>query len=595
MKSFLKTLFTVILANVLVVALALVVIIGSVTGLVKKPVEVKKGSVLVQVIDGEMPESELSGGFSFPGGGVLSHAAVMENLEKARFDKRIKAVVLKIGSPAIGLAKADELRERIRLVRAAGKPVWGYAEFLGRGTLYLGSACDSLFLMKYGYAALHGLAGERQFFAGTLEKLGIRQNIHRIEGYKSAAEMLQRKEMSPTARANANWMLDVFYPTYLQTVEEGRHLPAGTIEGQVFAAGAISPERLQELKVVDRLVYWDEVERGLLKVQGVKEAKNKDKKAPPRPREINGQDYARVTRAEAGIKGKKTIAIVHATGMIQGEESGMSFPFGATMGAATIEEAFRAAAADKDVAAIIYRVDSGGGDALISWRIQRAALEAGQRKPMVVSMGDVAASGGYLICYPSGPMLAGKMSVVGSIGSISGKMNMRGLYDKIGMTKDFVTRGPFPTIDSDYFDYTPPEWAAFTAEHWKGYEDWVADIARARGKTPAEIDSLGRGRVWTGEQALERGLIDRIGGFDDAVALAREKGGIPAGQEVKFVHYPRKKTPLESLKSGGIAAFIRAVVQEVTGQAVREVRAQVDGPWRRTQTWAWDPNTYRPW
>lgn len=595
MKSFFKTLFAVIVANILIVGFTLVVVIGTVAGLAKKPVEVKKGSVLVQVIDGEMPESEPAGGLPFPGGGVLSHVAVMENLEKARSDKRIKAVVLKIGSPMIGLAKMDELRERIRLLRAAGKPVWGYTEYLGRGTLYLGASCDSLFLMKYGYATLHGLANERGYFAGTLEKLGIRQNMHRIEGYKSAAEMVQRKDMSPTARANANWMLDVFYPAYLQTVEEGRRLAPGTMESQVFATGVNGAERLRDLKVVDRLVYWDEVAQGLLKVPGVKAAKNKDKKAPSRPREISGQDYAKVTRVEAGIKGKKTIAVVHANGLIQGEESGMSFPFGATMGAATMEEAFRAAAANKDVVAIVYRVDSGGGDALTSWRIQRAALEAGQRKPIVISMGDVAASGGYLICYPCGPMLAGKMSVVGSIGSISGKMNMRGLYDKIGMTKDFVTRGPFPTIDSDYFDYTPPEWAAFTADHWKGYQDWVADIARIRGKTPAEIDSIGRGRVWTGEQALERGLIDRIGGFDDAVALAREKGGIPAGQEVKFVHYPRKKSPIEALKSGGIAAFTRAVVQDLTGQAVREVREQVDGPWRGERTWAWDPNTYRPW
>jgi protease IV len=595
MKSFFRTLFAVIVANVLLGALAILVIIGSVVGQVKRPVEVKEGSVLVQALDGDMPESEPSGGFSLPGGGVQSHAAVMENLEKARYDKRIKAVALKIGSPAIGLAKADELRERVRLLRAAGKPVWGYAEFLGRGTLYLGSACDSLFLMKNGYVTLHGLSGERSFFAGTLEKLGIRQNIHRIEGYKAAADLIQRKDMSPGARANANWMLDAVYPAYLQTVEEGRRLAPGTLEGKVFAAGANSPQHLQDLKVVDRLVYWDEVEQGLLKVNGVKAADRKDKKGPLRPREIDGKDYASVTRIQAGIKAKKTIAVVHATGMIQGEESGFSFPFGRTMGAATMEEAFRAAADNKNVAAIIYRVDSGGGESATSWRIQRAALEAGKRKPMIISMGDVAGSGGYLICYPCGTMLAGKMSVVGSIGSISGKFNMRGLYDKIGMTKDFVTRGPFPTIDSDYSDYTPQEWTAFTANHWADYQVWVDDIARARGKTPAEIDSIGRGRVFTGEQALERGLIDRIGGFDEAVALAKERAGIAAGQDVRIVHYPRKKSPLEALKSGGVGAFTRALGQELTGQAVREVKDQVDGPWLREQTWVWDPNTYRPW
>jgi hypothetical protein len=195
------------------------------------------------------------------------------------------------------------------------------------------------------------------------------------------------------------------------------------------------------------------------------------------------------------------------------------------------------------------------------------------------------------------------LAVVVIIGSVAGQMKKpvdikKGsvLVQVIdGEMPEFATREPFPTIDSDYFDYTPPEWAAFTADHWKGYQDWVADIARVRGKTPAEIDSIGRGRVWTGEQALERGLIDRIGGFDDAVALAREKGGIPVGQEVKFVHYPRKKNPLEALKGGGMAALTRTLVQELTGQAVREVKEQIDGPWRREQTWAWGPNTYRPW
>jgi protease-4 len=265
------------------------------------------------------------------------------------------------------------------------------------------------------------------------------------------------------------------------------------------------------------------------------------------------------------------------------------------MGAATMEEAFRAAADNKDVAAILYRVDSGGGETATSWRIQRAALEAAKRKPMVISMGDVAGSGGYLICYPCGTMLAGKLSVVGSIGSISGKVNMRGFYDKIGVTKDFVSRGPFSTIDSDYFDYTPPEWEAFTREHWADYQVWVDDIARARGKTPAEIDSVGRGRVWTGEQALQRGLIDGVGGFDDAVALLKERAGIPAGQEVKFVHYPRKPGPFEALLSGDLAGVTQMLVRELGGGVVREVRDQFNSSWRDEKSWAWDPNTYRPW
>jgi protease-4 len=296
---------------------------------------------------------------------------------------------------------------------------------------------------------------------------------------------------------------------------------------------------------------------------------------------ISGRDYAKVARSEAGLKGKKTIAVVHASGMIQGEESGFAIPFGQSMGSATMEEAFRSAATNKDVAGILFRVDSGGGESHTSWRIQRAALRARELKPMVVSMGDVAGSGGYLICYPCEPILAGKLSVVGSIGSISGKFNLKGLYDKLGITKDFVTRGPFATMNSDYSDYTPEEWAAFTREHWADYEFWVEDIAHARGKTPAEIDSIGRGRVWTGEQALERGLIDKIGGYDEALALLKEKIGVPSSEEVKIVHYPKKKGTLDALRSGGLAAAIVTAVDQVVA------------PMRQPAVWAVDWNEYR--
>jgi protease-4 len=580
MKSFLKTFVAVLLANMLLVVL----LIGIVAGRMKKPVEVPDGSVLWQTIEGEIPEYEPIGGLPGTGGDVQSHAAIMENLEKARSDRRIRAVLLRVGNPGLNLAMMDELRERIGKLRGAGKPVYAYTDMLQRRGLYLASACDSLFLLPNGYVSLHGHASERMFLAGTLEKLGIKENLHRIEGYKAFAEIFQRTDISPRARANAEWILDVLYPAYLQTVEEGRRLAAGTLESTVFAAGAMGPSRAKELGLVDRLAYRDEIEAALLRIPGVKadgKAKKLDPKAPPLPRLIGGREYARVERAQAGIKGKKTIAVVHAAGNIQGEESGFSFPFGHTMGSATMEDAFRQAAANKDVAGILYRVDSGGGESHTSWRIQRAALRARERKPMVVSMGDLAGSGGYLICYPCEPILAGRLSVVGSIGSISGKFDLRGLYDKLGVTKDFITRGPFAKIESEYTSYSPEEWAAFTREHWEEYNVWVSDIARVRGRTFAEIDSAGRGRVWTGEQALERGLIDRIGGHDAALALLKEKAGIPASEEVKLVHYPKKKGTLESLRHGGWAAAIVALADDLTRSL------------RQPATWAVDWNDYR--
>jgi protease-4 len=576
MKSFLRTLLAVLIGQVI---LALIVA-GVIVGKMKEKPEVKGGSVLVQDLGGEIPDVEPVGGLPFAGGGP-THTAILENLEKARHDDRIHAVVLRIGQPGIGMAKANELRERIAQLRAAGKPVWTYTEGLGARSLYLGGACDSLFMMRNGYVSLHGMGGGMPFVAGTLEKLGIRQNFHRIEHYKTAAEMVQRTELSPESRANREWMMDGIYPEYVGTVERERRLAPGTLENVVFAAGALVPAQAKELGLVDRLVYWDEVEISLLKVPGIKAEKKAPEGGHAVPRTVGGGDYAQISRKDAGIRGKKKIAVVHATGLITGEESGVNFPLGATMGAATMDRAFRAAAAEKDVAAIIFRIDSGGGESTTSWRIQRSALQAMARKPMVVSMGDVAGSGGYLIGYPCGTLIANPLSTVGSIGSISGKFNMHGLYDKLGITWDFVTRGPNALMDSDYADYTPEQWAAFTASHWRDYQEWVDDIARVRGKTPAEIDSLGRGRVWTGQQALERGLVDRVGTFDDAVALAKEKAGIPKDQEVEFVHYPKKQGFLEALQSGGLALALLTLTDRIVA------------PFRHEGTWAVDWNTYR--
>lgn len=576
MKSFLRTLLAVLVGQLILV----LIVAGVIVGKTKEKPQVKDGSALVQDLNGGIPDAEPAGGLPFAGGGP-THMAILENLEKARHDARIRAVVLRVGQPGIGMAKTNELRERIAQLRAAGKPVWAYTEGLGARSLSLGGACDSLFLMRNGYVSLRGMGGGMPFVAGALEKLGIRQNLHRIEHYKTAAEMAQRKDLSPESRANLEWMLDAIYPEYVGTVERERRLSPGALEHAVFAAGALTPGQAKDLGLVDRLVYWDEIEASLMKVPGMKAEKKAAAGAPAVPRTISGGDYAQIARKDAGIHAKKKIAVVHATGLIGGEESGVNFPLGATMGAATMDRAFRAAAEDKAIAAIVFRVDSGGGESSTSWRIQRSALQAMARKPMVVSMGDVAGSGGYLICYPCGTLIANPLSVVGSIGSISGKFNLRGFYDKLGITWDFVTRGPNALMESDYADYTPEQWAAFKASHWRDYYEWVDDIARARGRTPAEIDSLGRGREWTGQQALERGLIDRVGTFDDAVALAKEKAGIPKDQEVEFVHYPKKPGFLEALQSGGFAAAMFTLTDAIVA------------PFRHEGTWAVDWNAYR--
>ncbi len=576
MKSFLRTLIAVLLADLLIVLILVVVVATK----AKETPKIESGSVLIQSIDGSLPEYTEPGGLPGFGSTTMTHTMLLENLEKARRDKRIRAVVLKLGSPSIGYGKMEEMRDRIDDLRRAGKPVIGYTEFLTNRAIYLGSSCDSLYLMRNGYVSLSGFATERSFIKGTLEKLGIKDNIHRIEKYKSAAEILQRKDLSPESRANVEWIIDTYYPNFLRTVEEGRGLGPGTLESQVLSRPAMVPREALEAGLVDRLLYWDELESTLLRLPGVKAARKTPKGLDPRPRMVTGQSYAKVERDEVGIRPKKTIAIVHAQGTIAGERSGVVFPVGTTMGAATMEEAFREALSNKKVEAIVFRVDSGGGESSTSWRIGRAAERASRVKPVVVSMVDLAASGAYTISYPCSTLVAGRLSVVGSIGSISGKFNMRGFYDKLGMTKDFVTRGPHALMESDYFDYSPEEYAEFARRHWEDYYEWVDDIAAKRGFTRAQIDSVGRGRVWTGEQAILHGLIDTLGGFDTAVEIAKKKAGIPASEEVAFVHYPKAPGPLEALRQGGFSFAILRILDSATAL------------FRREATWAIDWESY---
>jgi hypothetical protein len=248
--------------------------------------------------------------------------------------------------------------------------------------------------------------------------------------------MIQRSDISADARRNMDWIYDSFYPNLTTTIERDRRLDPGFYEGTVLAQGEISPREMRAFRLVDRLAYWDQVETSLLRVSGVKELKKPSKEAGPRPRTIDGAAYAKIAREKAGIKAKKKIAVVHAIGLIGGERSGTTIPFGATMGAGTMEEAFRQAAVDEDIEAIIFRIDSGGGG-LDFWR-SAAPRSARDKPPLVVSMSDR-----RLRAYLTLSQLdRGRQTERRRIDRIDlGRFNMKGLYDKIGVTKDFVTCG----------------------------------------------------------------------------------------------------------------------------------------------------------
>jgi len=538
MKNFLKTFFALLLANVVLAALLFVFVIafGASMKAGKKPT-VENGSYLVVDIYGEVLAYNPPEDFpqSVLGGKPETIHRILSNLEKARADDRIEGVLIKISANnGLGAAMTEEIRGEIQKIRAAGKPVYAYSDNLNRRSLALASACDSIFMPPPAGLTYTGYAAVVPYVSGTLEKLGIKAHIHRIKDYKSAAEMVTRKDMSPEAREMRQWVMDDLWEIEMDAVSRERGLPEEKLleymEYAIFLA-----EEAAEAGLIDEVLYWDEL-TDRLKGEDDDELKT-----------VSQSDYAKVTRESVGLKGKDRIAVVHAHGSIGGRKSRVDPAFGMMMGHETVAADLRKAGEDDKVKAVVFRIDSGGGEGLTSDLICHEVEELAKKKPVIVSMLDVAASGGYMIAYKATSMVADQMTITGSIGSISGKFNTTGLYKKLGITHDWITKGPNGLMWSEYTDFSREQRKRFEDNHWDSFNWWLEQVAERRGMTFEEAEKLAHGRVFTGRQAKENGLIDEVGGLDRAIELAKEEAGIDTSQEVTLVHYPKKKGMLASV------------------------------------------------
>ena len=547
MKAFLRSFFASLLALVVVIFIIFGVV-GSKSA--KKPI-IKDHSYLVVDIYGEIPAYDAPGGImgEVLGGDSETLHRILSNLEKAAADKRIEGVIVKVSSSnTLGTAMAEEIRGALKKVRESGKPVYAFGDTFDRKTVYLASACDSIFMPPAGYMVFTGMGGSANFIKKTLDKLGIKPNLHQIREYKSAAEMMTRTESSPEAREMRQWMADEMWDMQIGAISEDRKLSEDKIV-ELMRHALFTPKEAAEAGLIDRVLYWDELENRL---KG-----DKDEKL----RTVTQSNYAKIDRAKVGLKGKKKIAVVHAHGMIGGRQSRVDPLLGMMMGHETVSADLRRARMDKDIAAVVFRVDSRGGEGLASDLISREVQATAAVKPVVVSMIDVAASGGYMISYRASKIVADPMTITGSIGSINAKLNMAGLYDKLGITWDDFEKGPNGLLYSDHQDFTEEQRARFEDNHWDGFNEWFYDVAKHRGIPADQLEKLAMGRVWTGRQAKENKLIDEVGGLDKAIAVAKELAGIPADQQVTLLHYPKKKGLLETIMSeGGPTTAVRWAV-----------------------------------
>ncbi len=559
MKTFLNS-----LAGSLAAILIIVVIVGSSTAWVtsKKP-KIRNGSYLVIELYDDLPEYDPPGGImsKIAGGDGVTLQRVLDNLRKAQVDDRIEGVVLKVSMGSrMGGGSVQEIREAIKRLQKVGKKVYGYAESFEEKEYYLLAACDEILVPETAYISITGFARNTIHVKKALEKLGIKPNIHKIKDFKSAAELVIREDMSEPARENYEWMLAEFWDFVTRDLVEDRGFSEERIV-QLMEHAMFTAEQAKDEGLIDRIMYWDQVEEMLKR-------ENDDEL-----RTVSQSRYAQVPPAKVGLKGRRKIAVVHAQGIIAGRKSGVNPLLGLTMGHETIVTELRRARKDDDIAAVIFRVNSQGGDALGSDLIGHEVEMTAVVKPVVVSMVDVAASGGYHISYRASKIVADPMTVTGSIGSISGKFNVSEMWEKLGVTQDDVARGPNALMDSPWRDYTPEERQRFEDDHWEGFNHWLRDVAEHRGKSFDEAEKLAHGRVWSGRQAVANGLVDELGDFEHAVQVAKDLVGIPADENVTLVHFPEKKSLVQTLLSGDLAVAARWAVY-------RAIREDVSETWK---------------
>ncbi|MDX6693093.1 MAG: protease [Blastocatellia bacterium] len=553
----------------LLLALVIAVVIGLMLLLSmfrKSEPVIRDNSVLVLKVKGGLPdyvpEDALRRLF---GSDDSSLTNLLTQLKKAKVDKRIGAVLLDINMSGAGWGKAEEIRDAITDFRSSGKPIYAYMELGMNKEYYIALACEKIFVAPPGDLFVNGFAADVMFFRGSLDKLGVYPDVYQIGKYKNAPDSFTRKEMSEAQREVVNAILDDLFNRFVKTVATTRHKSEEDVRAIVDNAPYSAPDA-QKIGLIDGANYRDEVEQELKGRLGYKDADEL--------RLTSGDQYREIEPESLGLNRGERVAVIYGTGSIgSGKSEGGPFN-GQSIGSDTFIKAIDDARKDDSIKAIVLRIDSPGGSSYASDVIWHAIERARAKKPVVVSMSDVAASGGYYIACNANKIVAEPSTYTGSIGIFAGKPVMKEFYNWLGISNEYVLRGKNAGLFRETEKFTPEEREKFFGIIKSTYYDeFVPKVAKGRNRSPEYIDSIGQGRVWTGAQAKENGLVDEFGGLDKAVEIAKQLAGIPADKSVKRVVLPYPRSFFEDLfNSGGDddEASLKLQQQRATFEALPE-------------------------
>lgn len=472
---------------------------------------------------------------------------LLSELAKAERDERLSAVVFRIRPLDIGWGKADEIRAAIARVSERGRRTIAYLEIEKYGAnleYFVASGADAIYMAPGSRNPFVGLAAEVLFLGGFFEKIGVDIEYERIGKYKSAVESVAESKMSEANREMTDALLDSVYERFVEAVAEGRSLGAEQVHAAIDA-GPTTPGEMQEHGLIDGAEFFDEI---------LERVRAGD---PERP-VMKADEYARVDPSSVGFDPVANFALIYGAGPVVADD-GSEGPDGRrALASTTVSEAFEAAGEDSEIAAIIFRIDSPGGSALASdlvWRATQLAREKG--KPVIASFSDVAASGGYYVACGADRIVSQPSTYTGSIGVFVLRPVVAGLFEKLGIGVESMTRGEHADLLVSSRPLPPQTRRRLRADVRGVYQTFVGRVAAGRGLTEEAVDAVGQGRVWTGAQARELGLVDVLGGLRTAVLEAKSAAGLDPDDDVALIPYPPPK-PLAQQIAEAFGTSVRA-------------------------------------
>ena len=508
----------------------------------------------------------------------------IDRIKKASTDTTVKGLLLEIDGVDVGWGKLDELTEALNNFKKSGKKIYTYLESGEMKDYLLALSSDKIILPESGWLMLTGLRAEVTFYKEMLEKIGAQADFLKVGDFKSAIEPYTRTTMSESSRKQMESMLDDFYEkSIVARIQQERGSKKWAPEDirKIIDNGPYTAKKATELGLVDMVGYFPSVTEAFkkeLKVDDITLLKNYGKNKVD---EIDFSNPFALLKLFAtptiSSNSKPKIAVIYATGAINTGKSEQSFLGSESCGSTSMIQAIKQAENDKSVKAIVLRVDSPGGSALASDLIWAELMRC--KKPIIASMSDVAASGGYYICMAASKIYAEPGTITGSIGVFGGKINMGGTYAKLGITSEVITRGANANLFSSTSSFSKSEREAMTKLIDDCYDQFLTKALTGREKAGSKLDrktleGLAGGRVWTGRQAKANGLIDELGTMQDAIKMAAKLGGLPANSDPELLLLPKGKSFLDSflepktqlsLKSGLDISGVTSLFKEVKG------------------------------